>query len=44
MGEDGSFRFLVLQPGIYRLEASHAGFKASRRDNIIETVVRYVRK
>ena len=34
-GEDGTFRFLVLQPGIYRLDVTHAGFKAARRDNIV---------
>ena len=34
-GEDGTFRFLVLQPGIYRLYVTHAGFKAARRDNIV---------
>ncbi len=33
--EDGTFRFLVLQPGIYRLDVSQAGFKAARRDNIV---------
>ena len=34
-GEDGTFRFLVLQPGIYRLDVTHSGFKAARRDNIV---------
>ena len=33
--EDGGYRFLVLQPGIYSLQASLAGFKAVRRDSII---------
>ncbi len=32
---EGNYRFLVLQPGIYRLEVSHPGFKAVRRDNIV---------
>jgi hypothetical protein len=34
-GEDGTFRFFVLQPGIYRLDVAHSGFKAARRDNIV---------
>ncbi|MBM3755936.1 MAG: TonB-dependent receptor [Acidobacteria bacterium] len=34
-GDDGTFRFFVLQPGIYRLDVAHAGFKAARRDNIV---------
>ncbi len=33
--EDGGYRFLVLQPGVYTLQASLAGFKAVRRDSII---------
>ena len=33
--EEGGFRFLVLQPGIYSLDASLAGFKAVRRDSIV---------
>ena len=33
--EEGGFRFLVLQPGIYSLDASQAGFKAVRRDRIV---------
>ena len=33
--EGGGFRFLLLQPGIYSLQASLAGFKAVRRDSIV---------
>jgi hypothetical protein len=33
--EDGAFRFLVLQPGIYTLDATQAGFKAVRREGIV---------
>jgi len=33
--EDGGFRFLLLQPGIYSLDATQAGFKAVRRDGIV---------
>src|SRR6266446_6191767 len=34
-GNSGDFRFLLLQPGVYALEASHTGFKTSRRDGIV---------
>ena len=34
-GEDGGFRFLVLQPGVYVLDAIQAGFKAVRREGIV---------
>ena len=33
--QSGGFRFLLLQPGIYSLQASLAGFKAVRRDSIV---------
>ncbi|MSV31604.1 MAG: carboxypeptidase regulatory-like domain-containing protein [Bryobacterales bacterium] len=34
-GEDGGFRFLVLQPGVYVLDAIQTGFKAVRREGIV---------
>jgi len=33
--EEGGFRFLVLQPGVYTLDVSQTGFKAVRRDSIV---------
>lgn len=33
--EDGDFRFLLVPPGNYTIEASHQGFKAVRREGII---------
>ena len=33
--QDGNFRFLVLPPGAYTIDVSHAGFKAFRREGII---------
>ncbi len=33
--EAGAFRFLVLQPGVYTLDASQTGFKAVRREGIV---------
>lgn len=32
---EGNFRFMVVPPGNYAVDASHAGFKAVRRDGII---------
>jgi len=34
-GESGDFRFLVLPPGIYKLDVAKTGFKAARRDGIV---------
>src|SRR6266852_4802167 len=31
----GNFRFLLLPPGLYSIEASHAGFKMFRREGIV---------
>src|SRR5262245_39368123 len=31
----GDFRFLLLPPGLYTLDVSHAGFKAFRREGIV---------
>src|SRR5437867_12551911 len=31
----GNFRFLLLQPGVYALEAARPGFKTFRRDGIL---------
>ncbi|MGH9661807.1 MAG: carboxypeptidase regulatory-like domain-containing protein, partial [Bryobacteraceae bacterium] len=33
--EAGNFRFLLLPPGIYTIEASQAGFKTFKRDGIV---------
>ena len=33
--QDGNFRFLVLQPGVYTLDVSQMGFKAVRREGIV---------
>lgn len=33
--EAGNFRFLLLPPGTYRIEAGATGFKSFRRDNIV---------
>lgn len=33
--EAGAFRFLVLQPGVYALDAAQTGFKAVRREGIV---------
>ena len=33
--EAGAFRFLVLQPGVYTLDAAQTGFKAVRREGIV---------
>ncbi|MBS1828265.1 MAG: TonB-dependent receptor [Acidobacteria bacterium] len=34
-GEDGDFRFLVVQPGAYTVDVQHQGFKAFRREGIV---------
>ncbi|MBL8221489.1 MAG: carboxypeptidase regulatory-like domain-containing protein, partial [Bryobacterales bacterium] len=34
-GEDGNFRFLAVQPGAYKVDVQHQGFKAFRRDSIV---------
>src|SRR5260370_36357850 len=31
----GNFQFLLTQPGIYVLEASHPGFRTFRRDGVV---------
>ena len=33
---DGTFRFLSLEPGLYKLAASLSGFKTAQRDVIVD--------